>query len=756
MKEFFRTKGSVLFILVIILTGLVSFRFLSDPDIGTHLRTGKWIIENHRIPDKDTFTYTCTDHDYIDSYWLFQVLVYSVYRISGYSGLSIFVFLLSMLLFYLVMLRLQRAGVPLFIASCVLVIGFLCIESRITLRPEMFTFLFMTGMLLVLDRYYQEKRKNLYFLPLIMLFWCNMHGLFILGFLLIGAYFISLYLRDRKVDPYFLLWIGLSVLICFVNPYSYKLLAYPFLLNTRLSNDNIFHQHIRELTSFIRLDHFIFNDYLFILLFSMAFIFILLTWKNRKIHEFILLIVFFYLAWVSIRNIGLFSVVSIPVLCISARDFRKWRQPWIANKIGNARMRIISTILFVLSVIFIIGTGMRIFTNSYYLANNSYNKTGIGVDDRHLPVKAVAFLNTNHLNGRIINSLSLGGWLSWGLPQPVFIDGRLEVVGESLYNEVRNSWSGGLGNLIRKYEPSLIIYNYGQYYPWTIQLSRMPGWRLIYLDGFTAIFAKNDYAEEIPVLDFSRITQQFNIGTYTDEQEKAILNLEPLSGFSGWVQGFYKRPDYPVSDLSNMASFCLQMNNKQTALKLFVELLRRTNGGSRYVYYVLADIYRSQNEKEKAAICYKRILSFDPGNRIARLALESITSEQVTSKSTRVEDHRENDAILSFNEGNMKYQQGDINGAIASYKKAIELNPSYFKAYNNLGILKATVMKNYKDALEDFTKAIEIKPDYDDAYLGRGTCWFKLNETEKACHDWKKALSLGNRQVGKMIRLYCK
>ena len=399
---------------------------------------------------------------------------------------------------------------------------------------------------------------------------------------------------------------------------------------------------------------------------------------------------------------------------------------------------------------------MRIFTNSYYLANNSYNKTGIGVDDRHLPVKAVAFLNTYHLNGRIINSLSLGGWLSWGLPQPVFIDGRLEVVGESLYNEVRNSWSGGLGNLIRKYEPSLIIYTYDQYYPWTIQLSRMPGWRLIYLDGFTAIFAKNDYAEEIPVLDFSRITQQFNIGTYTDEQEKAILNLEPLSGFSGWVQGFYKRPDYPVSDLSNMASFCLQMNNKQTALKLFVELLRRTNGGSRYVYYVLADIYRSQNEKEKAAICYKRILSFDPGNRIARLALESITSEQVTSKSTRVEDHRENDAILSFNEGNMKYQQGDINGAIASYKKAIELNPSYFKAYNNLGILKATVMKNYKDALEDFTKAIEIKPDYDDAYLGRGTCWFKLNETEKACHDWKKALSLGNRQVGKMIRLYCK
>jgi hypothetical protein len=49
-----------------------------------------------------------------------------------------------------------------------------------------------------------------------------------------------------------------------------------------------------------------------------------------------------------------------------------------------------------------------------------------------------------------------------------------------------------------------------------------------------------------------------------------------------------------------------------------------------------------------------------------------------------------------------------------------------------------------------------LKPDYDDAYLGRGTCWFNLSETEKACRDWQKALSLENRQVEQMIRQYCK
>jgi tetratricopeptide (TPR) repeat protein len=756
MKGILQPKGTVLLLLVIILTGLGSMRLLSDSDTGTHLKTGKWIIENRSIPDKDTFTYTSRDHDYLDSYWLFQVLVYGVYRITGYNGLSIFVFFLSMLLFYLLTLRIRTAGVPLFIASIVLLIGFLCIETRIALRPEMFTFLFITGMLLVLDRYYRERQRNLYFLPLIMLLWCNMHGLFILGFFLMGAYFISLFLHDRKTDRYFLFWTGISMLICFVNPYTYRLLAYPFLLNTRLSADNIFHQHIRELMSFHRLDHFLFKDYLFILLFSLAFLFVVLTWKKRKIHEFILLIVFFYLAWISIRNIALFSVITIPVLCIAVRDFLEQRKSEITGWTGKTGSWLISGTFFFLAVVFITGTGLKILTNSYYFANNSYTRTGMGVDDRHLAVRTVAFLNNNHLDGKIINSLSLGGWLAWGLPQPVFIDGRLEVIGESLYNEVRNSWSGGLGNLIRKYGPSMVIYNYDQYYPWTSQFAGMPGWRLIYLDGFTAIFAKNDYAEEISVLDLSRIPKRFNIGTYTDVHEKAILNLEPSTGFATWMEDFYKQQDYTVSDLSNMASFCLQMKDEQTAVKLFIELLRRTHGGTQTVYYALADIYRSQHETGKAVTCYTRILSFDPGNPMAKLGLESLRSTEEISKPAGVDGRVDPGAILSFNEGNRKYQQGDINGAIASYKKAIELNPNYFKAYNNLGILKATALKNYQDAMVDFSKAIEINPGYADAYLGRGTCWLNLNEAGKACRDWQKALSLGNRQVEKAIKMYCK
>jgi len=226
-------------------------------------------------------------------------------------------------------------------------------------------------------------------------------------------------------------------------------------------------------------------------------------------------------------------------------------------------------------------------------------------------------------------------------------------------------WSGGLGNLIEKYQPSLIIYNYAQYYPWTIQLATMKSWRSIYLDGYIAIFAKDGYA-----LQGSRYTVH---GTRYTVQ----------GGFPMWLHGFWKGPDYEAQDEIKVAKFWDQMNRA-------------------------------------------KLISENP------------------------------DAIQAFNEGNQKYSSGDISGAMASYTKAIELNPSYYKAYNNLGILKASALKNFPDAIADFTKAIEIDPGLPDAWLSRGTCWLGLKQLDKACPDWRKAMSLGNQQATKMLERYCR
>ena len=756
MKNQYKSSWIIPFILVTFLIAFLSMRKLSDPDIGSHLKAGKWIVQNKAIPEKDTFTYTVNSHDYTDMNWLFQVFVFSIYKIIGYKGLSILGMFSMLGLLVLLLIRNQRKKVPLHISCFVFLFGFLIMETRISLRPEMFTFLFLTLFLIILDDYYYHRRNHLFLLPVIMLFWCNIHGLFILGFALAGAYFVSLMIRDKKIEKSFLLWMIMAVMVCFVNPYFTKVITFPLELFTRFDPNNIFHEHIKELKSFFDLDRFLFKDILFMIFLAFTFICAILTWKKRVFHDFFLLVVFAYLAFVSVRNIALFAIVGMPILCFSLVDIsafirEKVNAVWLKR---NLRIfRISGVILMILLPLALIA---RIIAGSYYADNHEYTKTGIGLDSRQLPEKAAGYLLQNGLNWRIINGISLGGWLSWRLPQPVFIDGRLEVVREDLYQELTESWKLGLADLADKYQADLIIYNYVKYFPWTVQLLGMPDWQLIYIDGLTVIFARTNYPKNLQEIDIDSLFRLYNIPCNLDESSvRRILETEPHASFRAFMEGFWENQDFQSDDLLNLGSFFLQFKNYPVAEKFLLENLRRTDGRNKFIYYALSDIYSAKGDLEKASICYRQILRFDQGNIVATNGLRKFYEEQKRIIQPGMEDPQDQEAKQKFNNANEQYKKGDIPGAMRLYDEAIRLSPDYFKAYNNRGIVKAAALKNFKEAIEDFSRAIQINPDYADAYLGRGTSKLELNDIAGACQDWQKAMTLGNRQAAMLIQRYC-
>ena len=49
----------------------------------------------------------------------------------------------------------------------------------------------------------------------------------------------------------------------------------------------------------------------------------------------------------------------------------------------------------------------------------------------------------------------------------------------------------------------------------------------------------------------------------------------------------------------------------------------------------------------------------------------------------------------------------EYNQAISVYEKAIELNPEYYEAYNNLGVVLWN-NEQYMEAIEAYNKAISI------------------------------------------------
>jgi len=663
----FRNKWIFPLFLVSVLMLALSLRMLSDPDLGFHLKYGKWIIENHSIPQRDLSTYTVTQHEYIDLHWLFQVLLYAWFSMTGYSGISFLVCFLSLILFALLLQRNISNGISAGISCVLLFIGVLTIESSLAPHPELITFLFITLMLILLDRYYDRPAKQILYLPLIMVIWCNMHGLFPLGFVMMGAYFISIWFRDKKVDRSFLIIMVLSLLVCLINPYFFKGLVFPLELLTRFDSGNIFHQRIQEFKPFIDQKHMVIRDILFILLISLTIISSLFTFRKRKIHEFLLLLFFGVLSFFAIRNVPLFVLISIPVCGKAIMDtltsFRKTE--WINPILLKSKI-----FLYIILVIIPAGIILQVISDNYYISNRSTTKTGWGVDEDQLPDKAADFLLHHHLDSTILNSIGFGGWLSWRLPQPVFIDGRLEVMQEKIYEEVTDSWEkGGLAKLVEKYNPRLIVYNYRKYYPWTFQLLEMPEWRLVYLDGLAAVFLFTGYSPDIPAIkpdDFS---------TLADEKQAPALKR--------WLEKFYLRVDYTKINRINITFFGIQMNSSNTGKTI-------------------------------------------------------------------------KDAVVLFNRGNQHYQDGKIREALSDYDSALILDPSYFKALNNRGIIKAFELHDFPSALMDFTRAIEINPKYGDAYFGRGTVKFNLHDREGACHDWQIASSLGKTQADHLISIHCK
>jgi tetratricopeptide (TPR) repeat protein len=106
--------------------------------------------------------------------------------------------------------------------------------------------------------------------------------------------------------------------------------------------------------------------------------------------------------------------------------------------------------------------------------------------------------------------------------------------------------------------------------------------------------------------------------------------------------------------------------------------------------------------------------------------------------------------------------------AIKLYDKAIELNPTVAQAYFNRGACKGNNI-DFEEAIKDYDKAIELNPEYMEAYGNRGNAKINIftskgnldptpEQTESACADFHKSVSLGDKTIGTedMIYLYCK
>lgn len=91
--------------------------------------------------------------------------------------------------------------------------------------------------------------------------------------------------------------------------------------------------------------------------------------------------------------------------------------------------------------------------------------------------------------------------------------------------------------------------------------------------------------------------------------------------------------------------------------------------------------------------------------------------------------------------GVLRHQQGRRDEAVDLIRRAIDLNPGYADAHNNLGnILR--IREQFQEALDAFDRAVELRPDLAEAHLNRAALLRRCRRLPEAAAAYRRAVEL--------------
>ena len=452
-----------------------------DGDLGRHLTIGEYILDRGIIPTRDLFSYTLAGAALTPHEWLSQVIFAGANRLGGLDGVVIFSALLIAITFTLVYRQCYQRSKIALVSLAWAIVGAAAASLHWIARPHLFTLLMTLLWIGELERIRLGEHLRWWVMPILMLLWANLHGGFLVGFVILGIYLISF--QFSATSKMFTLGV-ISAMATLINPVGWRLweTSVGFLRNRYL---------VGHTAEYLPLDFHQASAWPFLMMIALSILFLGLS-RDRKVFTHILLLA----AWIvgglySARNVPLYAVISTPILAeVSAGLIRRLPSLKVIVQLDERLVEVDRRLLghawpalAVLAVALTLASGIRL----------DFSRQGNHFSPQVFPVNAVDWMEAHPIPGAGFNYFPWGGYLLYRIwpEQRVFIDGQTDFYGEQLTRQYEKAIS-----LLPGWREVL----QGNHVRWVLMppeselaraLQTEPGWITLYRDD-TAMVFKNE------------------------------------------------------------------------------------------------------------------------------------------------------------------------------------------------------------------------------------------------------------------------